>query len=66
MYTEKYILKYIEECKISKDKIKEDTGIDFGRIEEMGLELTAGEFIVLCPYLKLSPEEVMNWVLLQL
>lgn len=65
MYAEEYILRHMEKCEISKDKVKEDTGIDFYKIEEKKLELTAGEFIELCMYLSLSPEDIMNWVLLQ-
>ncbi|MDE6435728.1 MAG: hypothetical protein K2L07_16080 [Lachnospiraceae bacterium] len=66
MYTERYILRYIEERKVSMNKVKEDTGIDLERLKEKEMELTAGEFFELCVYLSLSPEDVLNWVLLQL
>lgn len=66
MYTERYILRYIEERKVSMDKVKEDTGIDLEKLKEKEMELTASEFFELCVYLSLSPEDVLNWVLLQL
>lgn len=65
MYAEKYILRHIEECNISENKVKEDTGIDLERLREQEMELTAGEFFELCVYLDLSPDEVLDWVLLQ-
>lgn len=63
MYVEQYILDHVERCNVSRDKIKEDIGIDLEKIEKNQLELTAEEFIQLCMYLRLSPEEITEWML---
>lgn len=64
MYVERYILNYVERCHLSRDKIREDIGIDLEKIDRNQLELTAEEFIKLCMYLQLSPEEITEWMLL--
>lgn len=58
MYAEKYILDYVEKYSVSKNKIKEETGIDLDVVEKHHLELAAGDFLNLCLYLKLSPEDI--------
>lgn len=63
MYVEQYILDHVERCNVSRDKIKEDIGIDLEKIEKNQLELTAEEFIQLCMYLRLSPEKITEWML---
>lgn len=62
MYAEKYILDYVEKYSVSKNKIKEETGIDLDAVEKHHLELAAGDFLSLCLYLKLSPEDIEEYM----
>jgi hypothetical protein len=60
MYAEKYILEDIERRNISLDKIKEETGIDVTVLMDEGQELNALDFLNLCIYLRISPEDIGN------
>jgi hypothetical protein len=60
MYAEKYILEDIERRNLSLDKIKEETGIDVAVLMEEGQELTALDFLNLCIYLRISPEDIRD------
>jgi hypothetical protein len=64
MYAEKYILEDIERRNLSVDKIKEETGIDVTVLMDEGQELTALDFLNLCVYLRISPEDIRESMLL--
>lgn len=55
-----FFLKYFEENKIEKQKISEETGIVEEKLSRKYQEaLTAEEFLRLCVFLSIQPEEVL-------
>lgn len=64
MRAEKYLMNYIEQSNISKGQVKADLGIDMDTLVNEHQELLADEFIQLCLYLGINPDEVMNAVVL--
>ena len=63
MKTERYIQKYITEHNISTDNIKKDTGLDLNFIFENDGNLLADDFLRLCVYLGITPEEIGDQIL---
>ena len=54
-----YFLEYFEKNRINIDEISEKTGIKMHKFsKEYKTPLTAEEFLRLCVFLKISPEEV--------
>lgn len=64
MKAEKYLMNYIEQSNISTGQVKADLGIDMDMLMKQQQELLADEFIQLCLYLGVNPDEVMNAVVL--
>lgn len=62
MKAEKYLLDYIVNHNITLEQIKKDTGINIGDLADGKEELMADEFIKLCIYLGVDPDDVMNTV----
>ena len=63
MKTERYIQNYITEHNISTDIIKKDTGLDLKLIFENDGNLMADDFLRLCVYLGITPEEIGDQIL---
>ena len=54
-----YFLEYFEKNRIDINEISEKTGIKMGKLsKKYKTPLTAEEFLVLCVFLKISPEEI--------
>ena len=54
-----YFLKYFEKNRINIDEISENTGIKRYKLsKEYKTPLTAEEFLQLCVFLQISPEEI--------
>lgn len=62
MKAENYLLQYILDHNISLAKIEDDTGINLNGVVSKGKDLLADEFVILCVYLGISPDEVKNRV----
>lgn len=60
MKAEQYLLNYIEQSHISKDRVREVIGIDLERIIEEQQDLDADDFIRMCLFLGVNPDDVMN------
>ena len=55
-----FFLKYFEKNRINEVWISEKTGIDTAKLSKGYKEsLTAGEFLRLCAFLQIQPEEIM-------
>lgn len=55
-----FFLKYFEKNRIDKAWISEKTGIDRNKLSrEYKESLTADEFLRLCAFLQIQPEEIM-------
>lgn len=63
MKAENYLYNYISECNISVEQVKNDIGIDIEKILSGKNELMVDEFLRLCIYLKITPEEVISQIL---
>lgn len=63
MKAENYILQYILQHNISLVRIEDDTGINLNNVVCKGKDLLADEFITLCVYLGISPDDIRNKVL---
>ncbi|MBR1864918.1 MAG: hypothetical protein IJ801_00255 [Lachnospiraceae bacterium] len=63
MKVERYLLEYIREHRISARRMEQDTGINLQHFVEEGKELRADEFIELCLYLGITPDEVSDQIL---
>lgn len=63
MKTEKYLLEHILNNHISLEQIETDTGINIEQMVRKKKDLKAGEFLALCTYLGITPEEVSDRVL---
>ena len=63
MKVEQYIKKYIEEHDISVEKVKNETGLDLDNIFEKNDNLLADDFLRLCVYLGITPEEIGDQIL---
>lgn len=63
MKAEKYIIHYLREHNIAYDKIKQDIGIDMYKVENRNIDLLADDFLRLCLYLGLTPEEISDQIL---
>lgn len=58
MKAEKYLLDYIVSHHISLEQVENDTGINIEQRVKEKQDLIAGEFLNLCTYLGITPEEV--------
>lgn len=63
MKAEKYLYQHIVQHNISIEQIEFDTGIHIKDIVDNQKELMADEFITLCVYLGITPEEVSDQIL---
>lgn len=63
MKAEKYLLEYVLEHNMSSKRIEADTGIDIEKIVLEEQELMADQFLNLCVYLNITPEEVSDQIL---
>lgn len=63
MKTEKYLLEYTIRHHISLEQIENDTGINIEQRVREKQDLIAGEFLALCSYLGITPEEVSDRIL---
>ena len=63
MKAEKYIMQYIREHDISFQRVKKDTGIDLLLLESNSNNLLADDFLRLCIYLGIAPEEISDQIL---
>lgn len=62
MKAEKYLLDYIIKSNIPMERVKKDVGIDVQALVSSKTELMADEFIQLCIYLGVNPDDMMNEV----
>ncbi len=60
MKAENYLLEYILKSDISTERIKSDIGIDIAERVHSNGELMADEFMQMCIYLGINPDDVMN------
>lgn len=63
MKAEKYLLQHVLEHHISSQKVEADTGINIEKLVSEKKELVADEFLRLCIYLQVTPEEVGDQIL---
>ncbi len=63
MRVEIYLLDYIRQHDISRDQMIQDTGIDLEMLVSKGKELVSDEFLGLCMYLGITPDEVSDQIL---
>ncbi len=63
MKAENYLLQHIIQHDISIEKVEKDTGINIKHVVCEGKELIADDFIGLCIYLGITPEEVSDQIL---
>lgn len=63
MKAERYIQQYINDHGISVENVKKDTKIDLDNILKNDGNLLADDFLRLCIYLGLTPEEVGDQIL---
>ena len=54
----KALIKYIKEKEISTSQISKDTGIWEKKLTDENVTFTASEFLELCSYLHLKPEDL--------
>ena len=58
-----FFLEYFEKNRISKMWISENTGIKISKISENYRQpLTGAEFLELCLFLNIKPEDVLEWI----
>lgn len=62
MKAEKYLLDYMKKSNIVSEHVKAEIGIDIEAIVNNNGELMADEFIRMCIYLGVNPDDVMNAV----
>lgn len=60
MKAEKYLMDHIMQSGISMSQVKKDLGIDMEGLFKNNGELMADEFMRLCIYLGVNPDDVMN------
>lgn len=63
MKAERYILQYIKDHNISSETIKKDIGLDLDKILKKDGNLLADDFLRLCVYLGITPEEIGDQIL---
>lgn len=63
MKTEKYLLDHMMNNHISVKQVECDMGINMEQLVEENRDLKAGEFLALCAYLNIRPEEVRDQIL---
>ncbi len=63
MKAEKYLLNYIINSNLSTEQVKSDIGIDIAEVVHNNDELMAEEFLKMCVYLGINPEDVMHAVI---
>ena len=63
MKVEQYILQYMKDHDISNEKVKNETGIDILSLLSEKKELLADDFLKLCIYFGITPEEISDQVL---
>jgi len=63
MKAEKYLLQHVLEHQISSQKIEADTGINIEKVVSEKQELMADDFLRLCVYLDVTPEEISDQIL---
>ena len=63
MKAEKYLLDYVVNHDISITQIEKDIGINIERRVREKKDLIASEFLTLCTYLGITPEEVSDQIL---
>ena len=62
MKAEKYLLDYMLQNSISVKQMELETGINIEDIVVKEQELIADDFISLCLYLGVNPDDIMNFV----
>lgn len=62
MKAEKYLLDYMIKTNIPMERVKKDVGIDVQALVNSKKELMADEFIQLCIYLGVNPDDMINEV----
>lgn len=60
MKAERYLLEYMKNANVTTEEMKNSIGIDMQVFEDGKKELMADEFIEVCIYLGVSPDEVLN------
>lgn len=63
MRVESYLWKYVRQNGIAADKVAMETGIDLEAMIGEGKELVTDEFLELCAYLGITPDEVSDQIL---
>lgn len=63
MKAEKYLLDYVVNHDISIAQIEKDIGINIEKRVNEEQDLIASEFLMLCTYLGITPEEVSDHIL---
>lgn len=63
MKAEQYLLDYILKNDISVEKIQKEVGLNIVSICEKKKELSADEFVQLCMYLGINPDDVMGSII---
>ena len=63
MKTEKYLLQHMLKHHLSLEKMEMDTGINIEKFVSEQRELKADEFLRLCVYLNITPEEVSDQII---
>lgn len=53
------IIKYIKDNNISVVQIEKDTGIEQEKLADENVQFSASEFLEICSYLNLKPEDIM-------
>ena len=57
-----FFIEYLERNQINKAWVSEKTGIEIEKISENSrMPLTASEFLTLCAFLEIEPEEVIEY-----
>lgn len=63
MKTEKYLLQHTLRHEVSLEKMEADTGINLEKLVLEQRELKTDEFLRLCVYLNITPEEVSDQII---
>ena len=63
MRVEQYLLEYIRQHHLSEEQVERDTGTNLQLLIDQGRELVADEFLHICNYLGITPDEVSDQIL---
>lgn len=63
MKTEKYLLEHITSHHIPVEQVENDIGINIEQLVREERDLKADEFLTLCVYLGITPEEISDRII---